>query len=65
MKETAFKDPAKKKFQFPHIYVLLLMIIIACTIATWVLPAGEFDRIKNEAGRTIVVAGTYLSLIHI
>ena len=59
MKETAFKDPAKKKFQFPHIYVLLLMIIIACTIATWVLPAGEFDRIKNEAGRTIVVAGTY------
>lgn len=57
--ETGSKAPAKKKFQFPHIYVLLLMIIIACAAATWVLPAGEFDRVKNEAGRTIVVAGTY------
>ena len=62
MKEPAEMSPqgqVKKKFLFPHIYVLLLMIIIACAIATWLLPAGEFERVKNAAGRTIVVAGTY------
>ncbi len=49
----------KKRFAMPHIYVLLLMIIIVCTLATWILPAGEFNRVTNEAGRSVVVAGTY------
>lgn len=49
----------KKGIQFPHIYVLLLMIIIVCTAATWLLPAGEFNRVQNAAGKMIVIAGTY------
>ena len=49
----------KKKFEVPHIYVLLFGIIIACSILTWIVPAGEFDRVVNEAGKTVVVAGTY------
>lgn len=53
----------KKKFTLPHIYALLFLIIVACTILTWVLPAGSFDRIVDEAtGQTIVVAGTYHSV---
>lgn len=48
-----------KRFQFPHIYVLLTIIIVICAAATWLLPAGEFDRVENAAGRTVVVAGTY------
>ncbi len=47
------------KFQFPHIYVLLSIFILVCTAATWILPAGEFDRVQNASGRTVVVAGTY------
>ena len=34
----------KKKFHLPHIYVLLVSFIIVCAVATWILPAGEFDR---------------------
>ena len=50
----------KKSFKLPHIYGLLFLIIVICTILTWVLPAGEFDRAVNEAtGRTVAVAGTY------
>lgn len=50
----------KKGIQLPHIYVLLFAIIVVCTILTWVLPAGEFDRVMNEAtGRTVAVAGTF------
>ena len=49
----------KKKFQLPHIYVLLFGIIVFCTILTWIVPAGNFDRIENESGRMIAVAGTW------
>lgn len=44
----------KKKFSLPHIYVLLFGLIVLCTILTWLLPAGEFDRIDNMA-----VAGSF------
>ncbi|MDR1648995.1 MAG: AbgT family transporter [Synergistaceae bacterium] len=48
-----------KGFKLPHIFVLLVGIIILCALASWVLPAGEFERVKNAAGRTVAVAGTY------
>lgn len=50
----------KKTFKLPHIFVLLTAIIVICSIATWILPAGEFDRQVNEAG-TEVVCSWYLS----
>ncbi|WP_010256002.1 YfcC family protein [Treponema primitia] len=49
----------KKRFKLPHIFVLLTGIIIVAAILSWILPAGEFDRIQNAAGRTVVVPGTY------
>ena len=47
----------QKKKKLPHIYGLLFIIIIVCTIATWILPAGEFDR-ADVGGRSVAVAGT-------
>lgn len=41
----------KKKFSMPHTYLLLFIIIAICTVATWVLPAGEFERIVNDANQ--------------
>lgn len=50
----------KRKFQMPHIYVLLLGLILVCGILTWVLPAGSFDRVASEVtSRPVVVPGTY------
>ena len=48
----------QKKRKLPHIYGLLFIIIVVCTIATWILPAGEFDR-ADVGGRSVAVAGTY------
>jgi uncharacterized ion transporter superfamily protein YfcC len=53
------KTVEKKRFQLPHIFVLLVGIIFICAIASWVLPAGEFERATNAAGRTVVVPGSY------
>lgn len=48
-----------RKFEIPHIYALLVGIIIVCAVLTWILPAGEFDRSVNDQGYNVVVSGTY------
>jgi len=52
-------EPVKKK-RFPQIdaYVLIFFILVACAIATYLVPAGEFDRVKN-GDVTITVPGSY------
>ena len=49
----------KKTWKVPHIYVLLFLFIVLCGALTWVLPAGEFDRVTSEEGYSVVVPGTY------
>lgn len=49
----------KRRIKLPHIYVLLVSIIIFCSILTWILPAGQFERMVNSEGIEIAVAGTY------
>ena len=58
-KPQAAAGELPKKSRIPHIYVLLFGIILCCVLASWILPAGEFDRQPNAAGRMLVVPGTY------
>lgn len=48
-----------QKIKIPHTLVLLLYIMIAALIMTWMIPAGEFERSVNELGQTVVQPGTY------
>ncbi|MGY6554996.1 MAG: YfcC family protein [Wenzhouxiangella sp.] len=43
----------------PHTLVLMFGMMIVALVLTWVLPAGEFQIEANEAGREVVVPGTY------
>ena len=48
------------RFKVPHTYILISILIIVAAFATHLVPAGEFDRMKDEkSGRTLVVPGTY------
>ncbi len=50
----------KPRLRVPHPLVLLTGCVFAAALASWVLPAGSYDRIEDEAtGRTVVVSGTY------
>jgi len=53
----------KKDFKMPHIYVLLFGLIVFATIMTYVLPAGEFERVTVEVGpnwtREVLIPGSY------
>lgn len=48
----------KKKFQIPHVFVILVMIVIFATAMTYIIPAGEFARVENEATGKMIVDAT-------
>jgi len=51
---------SKRRFSVPHPLVLLTGCVILAAMASYVLPAGEFDRRDDPVtGRSVVVAGTY------
>ncbi|WP_114572091.1 YfcC family protein [Exiguobacterium flavidum] len=55
-KETPKTD--RTFFKMPHTYAIIMAILVLSLIATYVLPAGQFDRDKMD-GQTVVVDGTY------
>jgi uncharacterized ion transporter superfamily protein YfcC len=46
-------------FRVPHTLVLLFGIMVLAWIATWLLPQGAFERVADDAGRMVVVPGSY------
>lgn len=59
MADVSSDGARKRGFQIPHTLVLMVMMMIAALILTWILPAGSFEMRPNEAGRMMVVPGTY------
>ena len=51
-----------RTFRVPNTLVLLFAMQVLALVITWVLPAGEFDTTLNEAGRELVVPGTFTLL---
>ncbi|MBQ4468386.1 MAG: YfcC family protein [Firmicutes bacterium] len=49
----------KKKFNLPHVFIILFCIMIICAIATYIIPAGTFDYQENADGRSVAVPGTW------
>ncbi len=53
-------EKKKKKSFEPNAFVIVFSIMILCAILTWIIPAGSFERvIDNATGREIVVPGSY------
>jgi uncharacterized ion transporter superfamily protein YfcC len=48
----------KKEKWIPDAYVIIFIVIILAAVATWIVPAGEFERTQIN-GRTVVVPGTF------
>ncbi len=47
------------EFKVPHTLVIVTFILVLVAVATWLLPAGTYERIVNEAGKTVVVDGSF------
>ena len=53
----------KKKFNLPHVFIILFAIMIICAIATYIIPAGTFDyqeiTMPNGSTRSVATPGTW------
>ncbi|WP_138936690.1 YfcC family protein [Roseovarius arcticus] len=48
------------RFSFPSAYTILFALIVIVAALTWVIPAGQYERVASEAlGKELPVAGTY------
>lgn len=47
-------------FKFPTAYTILFLLTILMAGLTWIIPAGQYDMVRNpELGRDVPVAGTF------
>ncbi|TWG55161.1 MULTISPECIES: YfcC family protein [unclassified Aminobacter] len=57
---TASDTTTSGKFRFPTAFTILFGLIIAVAALTWIIPAGQYERVENAAlSREVPVAGTY------
>ena len=53
-------EKKKRKLSVPHTYVIIGIILVIVTLMTYVIPAGQYDRVMDEAsGQEIIVTGSY------
>lgn len=48
----------RRPIRTPHVFAVLMVIIVLCGILTYIVPAGQFDRIEVD-GRTVVDAESF------
>lgn len=56
--DTTDDKVTKRRWEFPHTYAIILMILFLVGIATYLIPSGTFQRHEVD-GRDIVVPGTF------
>ncbi|MFP8782740.1 YfcC family protein [Planococcus plakortidis] len=60
VQNTETKEPKKKsKIKVPHIFVILFIMIALASLASYVIPAGQFERQANDSGAEVIVPGTF------
>lgn len=45
----------------PNVFVILLTMMFLAMIATWIVPAGSYERVEGPEGRMVVVPDSYVS----
>jgi uncharacterized ion transporter superfamily protein YfcC len=62
MAETpkASQQSSESRIKIPHTYIIIFFCIILAAVATYLIPAGVYDKVKDpHTGRTIVNAASY------
>ena len=45
-----------RKFKVPHSLAIIIAVMLAAALLTYIIPGGAFDRVKDEGGLGIVLA---------
>ena len=59
-KQDTVQKPVNKKVSVPSPIIIIFFILILTAIATYLIPAGAFERVKDAAsGRMVVDPNTF------
>lgn len=53
------ETPARKRWQLPHIYVILLAFSALAAISTHLVPAGQYDRVPGPDGEEALAPNSF------
>ncbi|KXG76621.1 hypothetical protein AN618_15140 [Fervidicola ferrireducens] len=45
----------RKRFSIPHTFTILFALIVIAAIATWIIPAGQYDRVEDPDTKKMTV----------
>ncbi len=54
--------PSLDRFRIPHVFVMLLGVILFSSLLTWIVPSGRYERQTLQVGpieRNVIVPGSY------
>ncbi len=58
--KDVLQTKVKEQKEFPHILVILLVVLAISAICTWIVPAGAYERVMDEAsGKMIIDPGSF------
>lgn len=58
--ENKIRQSTKKQFKMPHVYAILLILMLFVTLMAYVVPSGQFERVIDEATkRPVIVPGSF------
>ena len=49
------KKAREKKREIPHVFAILLILMVAALIATWLIPSGSYERVPLEGTSRMIV----------
>ncbi len=50
---------AKKGFRMPHVFIILLLIMLFVVVLSYIIPSGSYERIEDSAGITVINPDTF------
>lgn len=50
---------AKKGFRMPHVFIILLLIMLFVVVLSYLIPSGSYERVTDSAGITVINPDTF------
>ena len=53
------KTQKQKGFHMPHVFIILLIIMLFVVILSYIIPSGLYERIEDSSGITVIDPDTF------
>lgn len=53
------KTQKRKGFHMPHVFIILLIIMLFVVFLSYIIPSGSYERIEDSSGITVIAPDTF------